>query len=169
MNERETGWNRQLEISTIINSSVTIGHLQTMNETGTEWNRPVEISTILNSPMTIRPLTSYEWESNRVEQQARDQHHSEFLNDNQTTYRLEMRKQQIGTDRQRSAQFWIPQWQWDYLLAMNERETGYNRKPEISTILNSSMTIGPLMYFLWMREQQDGTDSKRWVPFWIPQ
>ena len=115
-----------------------------MNQRATGWNRQEEISTILNSPMTIRPLTSYESESNRVEQTGRDQHHSEFPNDNQTTYLLWIREQQGGTDRQRSAPFWIPQWQSDHLQAINQRATGWNSQAEISTILNSPMTVRPL-------------------------
>ena len=125
-----------------------------MNEKATVWNRQVEISTILNSPMTIRPLAFFEWESNRVEQTDTDQHHSEFPNENQTTYSLWMREQQGRTDRQRSVPFWIPQWQSDHLQAMNERATGWNRQTEISTILNFPMTIRLLTCYKW--------ESNRW-------
>ena len=143
------------EISSILNSPMTIGPLtlyewerNRVGHTGRDqhcseftndnlttyklwkreraigWNRQVEISTIVNSPMTIRSLTSYEWESNTVEQAGRDQHHSEFLNVTQTTYRLWMREQQGVTNRQRSAPFWIPQWQSDHLQTINWRGIG---------------------------------------------
>ena len=83
-------------------------HLQATNERSTRWNGQVEISTIVNSLMTIRPLTHYEWEGKRVEQTDRAQHHSEFHNDNQTTYRLWIREKQDGTDRQSSVPFNSP-------------------------------------------------------------
>ena len=63
-------------------------HLQTMNERATGWNRQAEISTILNSTTTIRSLTNYEWESNRVKQIGKDQHYSKSPTDNQATYSL---------------------------------------------------------------------------------
>ena len=91
-------------------------HLPPMNKRATQWKRQAGISIILNSPMTIRPLTCYEWESNTVEETGRDQHHSEFPNDNQTTYKLWMREQHSGRDRQGLASFWIPKWQSDHLL-----------------------------------------------------
>ena len=89
-------------------------HLLPMNERATGWNIQAEINTILNSLMTIRPLTSYEWESNKVEQTSRDQHHSQFPNDHQTTHKLCM------------------------------RATGQNIQTEISTIHNFLATIRPL-------------------------
>ena len=51
------------------------------------WNRQVEINTILD--FLLSPLTSCEWENNRLEQIGRDQHHSQFPNDNQTAYFLQ--------------------------------------------------------------------------------
>ena len=122
-------------------------HLQAMNERVTGWNRQADISTILNSTMTIRPLTCYKSESNRLEQTGRDQHHSELPNDNQITYILWIREQQSGTDRQRSAPFWIAQWHSDHLHTMNQRAIGWNRQAEISSILNSPMIIRPRTYY----------------------
>ena len=59
-----------------------------MNKKVTGWNGQAEIGTIPISLIMIRQLTSYESESNRVEQTGRDQYHSEFPNENQTTYLL---------------------------------------------------------------------------------
>ena len=172
-------------------------HLQTMNKRAIQWKRQTGISIILNSPMTIRPLTNYEWESNTVEETAMDQHHFEFPNDNQTTYKLWMREQHSRRDRQGSASLWVPQWQSDHLPSMNERAIQWKRQAGISIILNSQMTIRPLTsyewesntveetgrnqyhskssndnqitYRLWMREQHSGRDRQGSTSFWIPQ
>ena len=120
-----------------------------MNERATQWKWQAGINIILNSPMTIRPLTHYEWESNTVEETGMDQHHSEFPNDNQTTYPLWMREQHSGRDRQGSTSFWIPQWQSDHLPTMDERATQWKRQAEISIILNSPMTVRPLTPYEW--------------------
>ena len=71
---------------------------------GVTVHKQAEISTILNSQMTVTPLTSCECENSRVEQTDRDQHHSGFPDDNQTTYLLWMRELD-GADRQRSTSF----------------------------------------------------------------
>ena len=141
--------------------------------------------------MTITPLTDYEWERNRVEQTGRYQHHSEFPNDNQTTYLLWIREKQGGTDRQRSVLFYVSSpmtirpltsYEWEsnrveqtsrdehYSEFLNHsqttyslwmRATGWNRETEISTILNSPMTIRPLTCYKWEsnRVEQTGRDQ----------
>ena len=79
-----------------------------MNARAIKWTKQGEINPIQNSTMWISPLTSYEWESNRVEQSGRDEHNAIFPNYNQTTHFLCIREQQVGTDRQWSVPFWIP-------------------------------------------------------------
>ena len=168
-----------------------------MGERATQWKRQAGINIIHNSTMTMRPLTDYEWKRNTVERTDRDQHHSEFPNDNETTYRLWVKEEHSGKDRQGSASFWIPQWQSDHLPPMNERATQWKRQALISIILNSPMTIRPLTlyewksntveetgrdqhhyefpndnqttYLLWMREQHSGRDRQGSASFWILQ
>ena len=91
-NERETEWKRQAEISTILNSSMTIRPHTLYEWESNRVEQTGNISTTMCLPMTIRPLTCYKWESNRVKQTGRHQHHSEFPNNNQTTYSLWMRE-----------------------------------------------------------------------------
>ena len=55
-------------------------------------------------------------ESSTVKETGRDQYHSE---NNWATYKLWMWEQQSRRDKQRSAPFWIPEWQPDYLQAMS--------------------------------------------------
>ena len=113
--------------------------------------------------MRIRLHSSYAWESNRVGQKGSDQQCSIFLNDNQTTYKLGIREQQGRTDRQRSAPFWIPQWQSDHLHSMNKRATELKRSH--FELLDDNQTT----YFLWMRKQQGRTDRQYSAPSWILQ
>ena len=129
-----------------------------MNERVTGCNRQAEISTILNYPIIIRPLTNYEWESNMVDQSGKDQHHSEFPMTIRPLTSYEFREQQSGTDRQRSVVFWIPKWQSDHLLPMNERTIGWDRQAEISTVLNFPMTIRPLTSYKWKSNRAEQTD-----------
>ena len=160
-NERVVGGNSQADISPFWISQWQSDHLHTINERAIGWKKQMVISTILNSPMTIRPLTSYHWESNKVKQTWQDHHYFEFPNDNQNTYFLWVIEQQDGTDRERSAQFWIHQCQSDHLLAINERATGWDRQAEISIILNSPMTIRQLTHYKWEsnKVEQTGRDQ----------
>ena len=115
-----------------------------MGERATQWKRQGGMNIIHNSPMTMRPLTDYEWKRNTMEETGRDQYHSEFPDDNQTTYFLWMREQHSGRDKQGSTSFIIPQWQSDHLPTMSERGTQWKGQAGISMILNSPMTIRPL-------------------------
>ena len=143
-----------------------------MNKKATGWKREAEITTILNSPLTIKSLTCYKWEQhsgtdmhklahsefhnnnqttyslwmrNRVQQTGRDQHFSKFANN---TYLLWMREQHNERDMQRSAQFWIPQWQSNltpYVWERNKREQAGRHQLHCGFI-NIQTT-----YMLWMR------------------
>ena len=143
----------------------------------------------------MKPLASCEWERNLVEQIIRDHHHSEFPNDNQTTYFLWMRGQYRGTNRQRSATFWISQCHSDHLQAMDEsnvieqtsRNQHHSKFPSEINLLTSyksksnsieqtgryqhdseSSNDNQTTYFLWVREQQNETDRQRSISSSIP-
>ena len=138
-----------------------------MHEKAAQLKKQEWISIILNSPITIRPHTFYEWEITTVEETGSDQYHSEFPNDNPITYRLLIREQHSGRDRQGSALFWILQWQSDNLPTMNESNImeGTSRDQHYSEFPNDNQTTYPL----WMREQHSGRDRHGSGSFWIPQ
>ena len=124
-----------------------------MHEKAAQLKKQEWISIILNSPITIRPHTFYEWEITTVEETGSDQYHSEFPNDNPITYRLLIREQHSGRDRQGSALFWILQWQPDNLPTMNESNIveGTSRDQHYSEFPNDNQTTR------WMADDLAGT------------
>ena len=130
------------------------------------------------------------WESNKVEQTGRDQHHAEFPNDNQTTYLLWIKEEQ--DNRQRSVAFWILQ--WTHLQAMNKMVTAWTKRQRLEPFwilkwwsdhlhpVNESNGVKQpcryqhhfefpkkITYKLWMKESQGWTTRQKSAPFWILQ
>ena len=122
MNVKTTQWKRQRGISTILLQWQS-DNLPAVNGRAIQWKRQAEISIILSSTMTIRPLTDYEYmrqgstlfwipqqQSSHlppINVKGKDQHHSKFTNNNQTTSLLWMWVTQWK--RQGLASFWMPQ------------------------------------------------------------